>query len=114
MLTRRVSVEEVQVAYAVTGFIPKRADCALCALAAVIKHQTGLDPAGFNIKGDKAWEWVDKNLGWDYACGFMDGFDTEPSCLSLKGHWIERKREGYMDGVAVAVAMFGEVKTVAV
>ena len=106
MADKRISVEEVVQAYKVTGLKPKRGDFGI----------DGLPCCGIGAIGAKAghaspWErrlYAMDAFGAGYVHGFAHGFDGyEFSIENLKEDHIQRYTEGYADGQAAAIAVFG-------
>lgn len=102
-LTRRITLEEVQAAYAKFDVIPKRTNCACCALAIVVRA-AGIPP--FDPRSRfwtvKASTWLEDNLGTDYWNGFVTGFDHNFNTPCSNG----RYNEGFDDGRLIAETLF--------
>lgn len=103
---RRITVDEVNAAYAATGVKPGRGsfhDANGCYCALGVLHLAS---------GDSGCpeEWCDNNFPlhyWDQFAGAFDG-KSEP-CLCVDNPHYEAQLAGFEDGRAAALAIFGEV-----
>lgn len=98
--TKRITVEEVQEAYRVTGIQPSRGTVlgnACCAAGAVARHRGGVNCRHMQ----QIYSWLDAQYGRDYMDGFINGFDGYDDCNA-------DSRIAYQDGVAARKAVFGE------
>jgi len=104
MSTRRITVEEVLEAYRVTGVTPGRGSMKCCAMGAVLRSD-GYEMDAPLDSGDKPPALA--VFGEAYGCGFTQAFD---GCVGNPDRWrnkdLERWKEGFADGQAVAAAVF--------
>lgn len=108
---RRITVDEVKAAYEKTGLHPKQGEfreyetcdkvCGGCAITALLAAD-GIDI----VEEPNLRAIAESRYGGHYIGGFVCGFDGKPAAWFRDTN--ERERQGYADGTAAALAIFGE------